>query len=452
MKAIVRVSALDVCFLVALTAPVIPVHTARAQGDTIAAPPRALSSAVELRLADLYAVAARSSPRIEAATAQARAADARIASAKRPPDPELQLGFMNRSLPSLRPMVPLGMTQIQVMQMLPTPGKLTLAGRIASAQALAAAARTEDIRWDVRNRIAMAFYDLYRLHRSLSIAQQTKGLLQDIAKTARAMYAVGDGRQADVLRAQVEVARMTEEITRMESMRSAMNGRLAAVLDVPDAPTGVPSLPNLPDTLPPLEQLIAIAQVNRPMIVAGRRELDAAAANKALARKQIWPDLKVGVQYGQNRGEMGVERMGSLMLGATVPIFARSRQLRMRDEAEAVRAMTAADLAATRAETRGRITEIYADFIRARNLRALYRTTVIPQAQGAFTASLASYRVGEVNLMTLLDNQMTVNNYQQEVFGLEAEQGKAIAEMEMLLGQSLFDPGSTTTSTTRAGQ
>lgn len=340
-------------------------------------------------------------------------------------------------------MDPLGMTQIQLMQMLPLPVKLKLAGQIASSEASAATARAEDIRWDVRSRIAMAFYDVYQIQNSLKVAGQTKRILQDIAKTVQSMYAVGDGKQADVLRAQVEVTKMSEDIVRMESMRSAMTGRLASTLDLSDTVAGVAALPNLPDSLPPLEQLIAIAETNRPMILAGRLDLAAAIASERLAAKEIWPDIQVGVQYGQNRGAMGTERMGSLMVGATIPIFARSRQLKMRDEAEAMRSMAAADLAAMRAETRGRITELYADFVRARNLRALYRTTVLPQAQGTVSASFASYRVGDVNLMTLLDNQMTVKNYQQQVFELEAEQGKAIAEMEMLVGRSLFDPSST---------
>lgn len=42
--------------------------------------------------------------------------------------------------------------------------------------------------------------------------------------------------------------------------------------------------------------------------------------------------------------------------------------------------------------------------------------------------------------MTLLDNQMTLNRYQRELFVLVAEQGKAVAEMEMLIGRELFDP------------
>ena len=105
-----------------------------------------------------------------------------------------------------------------------------------------------------------------------------------------------------------------------------------------------------------------------------------------------------------------------------------------------MRSMSVADLRAMRAETRGRMAELHADYTRARNLRALYRTTILPQAEATVTASFAAYRVGDVNLMTLLDNQMAVNRYRQELISLNAEQGKAIAEMEMLLGRPLFDP------------
>jgi hypothetical protein len=116
----------------------------------------------------------------------------------------------------------------------------------------------------------------------------------------------------------------------------------------------------------------------------------------------------------------------------------------MREEAGAMRTMAAADLAAMRAETRGRIASLYADFTRARNLRRLYTTTILPQTEGTVTASFAAYRVGDVNLMTLLDNQMTMNRYRQESIALEAAQGKAIAEIEMLIGRELFDPSAVT--------
>jgi len=108
-----------------------------------------------------------------------------------------------------------------------------------------------------------------------------------------------------------------------------------------------------------------------------------------------------------------------------------------------MRLMTTADVAAMRAETRGRMTELYAEYTKARNLASLYRTTVIPQAEGAVTASFSAYRVGSVDFMTLLDNRMSVNEYRQQLVLLESEQGKAIAEMEMLLGRALFDAAGT---------
>ena len=393
-----------------------------------------------ISLSDVYRLSA-GAPHVTAAIALARAAQQRVSSAKLPPDPELQLGLMNRELPSLAPMNPLGMTQIQLMQILPLGGKLRLAGRIAANKAVAAQNRAANMRWDIRARAAMAFYDLHAIQEQLTIARETKRLVQDIAKVSQAMYAVGDAKQADVLRAQVEIARMTEEIVRMESMRTSMGSKLLAMLALPLSITQQSArAPLLPDGLPPLELLVAEAEQRRPMVVAGEKDLASAADQERLARKEIWPDLQLGIQYGWRSGEMGTEKMGSLMIGASIPVYARSRQFRMRDEAAAMREMSTADLSVMRAETRGRMVELYADYTRARNLRELYRTTILPQAQATVTASFAAYRVGDVNLMTLLDNQMTVNRYRQELLVLDAEQGKAIAEMEMLLGRVLFDP------------
>jgi outer membrane protein TolC len=347
---------------------------------------------------------------------------------------------MNRSLPSLAPMDPLGMTQLQLMQMIPVAGKLSLAGNVASAQSEAARERADDVGWDVRSRVAMAFYELYQTDRSLAVAVDTRRLLEDIAKTAQAMYAVGDGRQTDVLKARVEIAKMTEDVVRMRTMRVASTAKLAGLLDLtPDSTLATPVLPVFPNELPTLDSLLALADRARPMIRAGRSDLRAADASATLAAREIWPDLQVGVAYGQRAGEMGTERMGSFMIGASVPVFAGSRQRKMRDEAEAMRAMAVADLQAMRAQTRARVAELYANLVRARNLAQLYRTTILPQARAAVASSLGSYRVGEVNLMTLLDNEMTVNRYSQELYALDAEQGTTFAELEMLIGRELFD-------------
>jgi outer membrane protein TolC len=228
----------------------------------------------------------------------------------------------------------------------------------------------------------------------------------------------------------------------MQSMREAAAARLNALLNRPqETEVASPVLPEYPAELPALDSLQHLALEQRPMIVAGQREVEAAAAEARLARREIWPDLQLGVQYGQQpMPGGGTDRMMSFMLGFSVPIFAGRRQLPMRREAAAMRLMAEADLEAMRADTRGRLGELYADIGRARRLGALYRGTIIPQAEATVASALSTYRLGAVDFMTLLDDQMTVNSYRQALFQLEAEQGRALAEIEMLVGQELLNP------------
>jgi len=244
---------------------------------------------------------------------------------------------------------------------------------------------------------------------------------------------------ADVLRAQVELARMAEELVRMDAMRSSAATRLNAIVDNPvDRTVPPPMEPRWEGELPPTDSLLALALARRPMLLAGAATVSAAGAGERLAGREIWPDLEVGLQYGWRPMDDGTEHMVSVMLGLRLPIWAGSRQGSMRREATAMREMATADLQAMEAETRGRVSELVAAVARARRLRTLYRRTVLPQAEATFSSALAAYRVGGVDFMTLLDAQMNVNRYHQAAIAATAELGQAIAELEMMTATPLL--------------
>jgi outer membrane protein TolC len=401
----------------------------------------AQSAAPPLLLPALYQRLDTISPRLIAASAETRAAQARIGPVRRLPDPQLQLGLMNRDLPGFGLNDPLGMNQIQVMQMVPFPGKRGAAERTATARADATSARAGDIRLELRNQLAAIFYDLYAVDQAVVVAASSQSLLRNVAATAQSMYAVGEGRQADVLRAQVEVDRMSEEIVRMRAMREGLAARLNAILDQPqDSLVATPELPAFPHDLPSLDSLIAGAVGTRPVLVAGKDEIRAADEARQLAGREIWPDLQLGAIYGwRTMPEGGTDHMLSLMLGFSLPIWAGSRQNQMKAEADAMIVAAQSDLAALIADTRGRLASAYAELRQARQLQELYRTTLLPQVRATVVASQSAYRVGDVNLMTLLDSEMTLNRYEQELFQLQASEGKSWAELEMLAGRSLLE-------------
>lgn len=424
----------------------------RAPGPAQAAPAAATQGPASgagapdtLTLAQVYALARARNPRVAAAVAVADAVATRVPGAGLPPDPSLQLGVMNLSLPSLSANMPSAMApQIQLMEMLPTPGKLGLARRIARDSATMAGADASEAWWEVRAGAAMAFYDVYAADSQLEVMQRTLRLLEDFRQVAQAMYASGEGRQSDVLRAGVEVAKMQAEIARMQAMRTAAVARLNAALDRPAAtPVAAVALPPLPLTTPSADTLLAWADSTRPMLARGRTAIDQAAARSQLARKEVWPDVSVGLAYGQRPGDMGTERMASAMVGFTLPVFAGSRQLKMREEAAAMGRMAAAELGDMRAQVRARLAAVSADLDRDRTLVTLYRTQVLPQAQANVQSALSSYRVGQVDFMTLVDAQMTANQYEQELYGMLGQYGASLAELEMTIGREVPATGRT---------
>src|SRR5690606_7786540 len=84
-----------------------------------------------------------------------------------------------------------------------------------------------------------------------------------------------------------------------------------------------------------------------------------------------------------------------------------------------------------------RIGELVAELDRARTLMALYRAEVLPQAGAAVESAFSSYRVGAVDFMTLVDAQMTLAGYEQELHRLRSEFGQLVAELEMTIGRDL---------------
>ncbi|MHC4295562.1 MAG: TolC family protein, partial [Planctomycetota bacterium] len=88
-------------------------------------------------------------------------------------------------------------------------------------------------------------------------------------------------------------------------------------------------------------------------------------------------------------------------------------------------------------ETLAGLAELRAQVERARNLSALYSTSILPQAHAAVESALSAYRVGRVDYMTLLGNEMTVNRYQIERVRLTAEYHRAVAQVEAIIGNQL---------------
>ena len=385
-----------------------------------------------LRLVDAIALAQRDNPALQAARLIADAAAERVSPAGAWSDPMLSFGLMNRPLDGFGTDDMMTMNSIELMQRIPWPGKLGFAEeraeRLADAQALDAAETERQL----VARVTGAYYQLAFMDRGLVVMRETRDLLRDFLDVSSTRYAVGEGLQQDVLQAQIAVAQMTENITVLEQDRVAMAARLNALLGrsatVAIAALG---LPEPEGELPPVDSLMLQAAAERPALAAARERARAAEAGYRSSRRQLYPDLTVSLGYGQRPQYTD---MATIMIGVSVPIFAGSSQLPLRREMAAEQAAREAEARDLSNETFARLIELRAAAARAARLAALYRDAILPQARAAVESAFSAYRVGAVDYMTLVENEMTVNRYEIESLRLAADYQRSLAELKALVG------------------
>jgi outer membrane protein TolC len=370
-----------------------------------------------LKLEEVLELAREVSPRVRAALEMVEAARAREPGAGLLPDPNLQVGVMNLALPEFSATMPASMAPtFQAMQRIPIAG----------------------VWWEVRTEAASAFYRIYQIDGQVEVMQRTLELLGDFQAVARSMYEAGSGRQADILRANVEIARMEAEIERMMAMRAAAGSHLNAILNRPsETLVPLPALDPLPASVPERAVLRNWALESRPVLGSHRGEVERAGTRRLLANREIWPDLTVGIQYGLGRMAGDLKSMGGASVGFSIPLYAGRRQMKVRDEAAAMESAARARFEHAFAVVDAQIGAGLADLEQNRTLIRLYREEILPQARATVESSLSSYRVGAVDFMTLLDAQMALNRFEGEYFGLVAAYGSTIARLEMTIGRDL---------------
>src|SRR5207244_13060039 len=70
-------------------------------------------------------------------------------------------------------------------------------------------------------------------------------------------------------------------------------------------------------------------------------------------------------------------------------------------------------------------------------LLALYESGIIPQSSTALESALSGYEVGNVDFLTLLNNSITLLNYEMQYYQELTKHEQALAELEPLIGMEL---------------
>ena len=394
----------------------------------------------------LIAEALKANPEVKQMAALHSAAKETIRSAGALDDPEL--AFIIKDLPiDSWAFNKEDMTQkmLELSQKFPFPGKRRLRSEVAAEQARSEGFTYQDKANEVRAKVVIAYWGLSLAHTSYDLTHKNKIFWEQVVQVAETRYGVGQGTQADVLQAQVELGnyldRLLQWTQRQESFRAELNALRA---QPPQTPLSRPQpLQPQPFSLK-LDHLLALAEA-RPQLQALKALVAKQEKSVDLARKEYYPDVTVSLAYGFREtlappiNQKQPDMFGSKVM-FTLPIWYGSKiQPKIREELARQNAAREAHQSASNLLS-GALKDRHAKLHRLSQQIALFHQGIVPQARQAASAALASYQVGALDFGQLYQNQIAVYNAEMQLQEYLKDFQENWAELEWLVGQELPRP------------
>lgn len=378
-----------------------------------------------LTMAAVVRVASERRDEIQAARARALAAEARPTIVSALEDP-----MVSPSLDHLPFMMEGADVSVAVEQ------RFALSGirghRRASARADLDRLRADAIRTtlDVEVQAANAFLMLQERRNTAALVTEQIAFAGDVVSAVNARYAGGTAPQADVLRAEVEVARLEAFakalVSEVRGAEVMLNTSLARDSETPVPPLApiafAQSLPSWPT--------IKAALTSRPELAGGRAEVARAEAEVQVMRDMYRPmvTLRTGPSYtmAEGRGWMG-------MVGLSLPIW-RNKLRAGVAEAQAMRAMSEADLRAMSRMVEGEAAVAVTQLQAALDRRSALNTDVLPRARMVIEPAVAGYASGQLPLVSVIEAVQALWRVQSDLISADIEFGLAWARLGRALG------------------
>jgi outer membrane protein, heavy metal efflux system len=391
-------------------------------------------------LNDLVAEALRDNRDIRAAQKKYEASLDRRSVVSSLPDPRLTLASVNAGNPI--PGTTLGsqdMSQLgfEVMQDLPSFGKLRLEGKMAQKDADAGWQAYREVQLQVVSQVKQAFYRWHYVGQALDVVAKDHDLLEKFEKIAEARYAVGRGIQQDVLRAQVEISALVKKRLELEREQGGLVAKLNSLLNrPPESALGRPG--DYPKAALPqsIDELYQSARVNSPSLSQDQAQIEKNTYAMDLARKDYYPDFSVG---GGWFSRAGLPSVWTARVDVRLPVyFWRKQRYAVRESAQML-GESQREYESAAQNLNFRVKDDYLMAKASEQLLDLYSKAIIPQSTLALDSSMASYQVGNLDFESLLTNFRSLLEYEMNYYEEFSNFHQALARLEESTGRRLTD-------------
>ena len=326
-----------------------------------------------------------------------------------------------------------------VSQEVPFPGKLSLAGREARKEADSEGEMYRAVVLDTIARLKLAYYDWFYVWKAIETTNKNRDLLERFEKIARARYSVGKGIQQDVLKAQVELSGLAQQLELLEQRRGSIEAQINSLLNrAPGTPLGRPAdLKRSPFELK-LDSLLGLIESSAPRLRARQLLVESRGVGVDRAKKEYLPDFNFNFQWERTGSRFRDYYMATV--DVKVPLYFWRKQRYGVEEAAARLQESRQNYQSTRQELLFMAKDQYLVAKTSERVLALYDSGIIPQAALSLESALAGYEVGSVDFLTLINNLVTLLNFEVQYYEELAKHEQALARLEPLVARPLTQP------------
>lgn len=326
---------------------------------------------------------------------------------------------------------------LTVEQRFPLSGERGNKRRAAQAEARRLRAETARVALDVELDAMTAFLMLQERRQMTAILGEQLALAHELVSAASARYASGTGSQPEVLRAEIEVARLEADLSALGSEVDAAEAMLNTSL-ARAAEAEIPPLEGVAVTLAPAawSDVRKAALRSRPELSVGQAEIRKAEAEVTVMESMDAPMalVRTGPAYTMTDGAGWM-----LMVGLSIPIW-RDRINSGVREAQAMVAMSRADLRAMRRMVEGEAAVSRHRVLAARARYLAQRDEIVPRARRMMEPSLAGYASGALPLVGVIEAAQTLWSAEAELVAAEIDLGLAWARFNRSIGNGVSQP------------
>lgn len=400
-------------------------------------PPDLLAGQSALSLEDVTKKALAKNPSVAAARARWRMAIQRIPQEAAWEDPKLNVrSLLGRFVP-----IPVnGFTDqtVSLEQSIPISGKNRSRERAAAAEAAAAFQELRRQELDVVAKARSAFIQLVNDYELLELNQAEVTALSQTIDNSRTKFEVGKQPESDILIAQIERQKVSEERQDLEQKLSNDETALKVLINI-DAfgSFGRPDLPKRRAVNLNPRELRSRILLNNPEVLQANAQLAAAQSRYQLAKREWIPDPTVSIEADHYNAGSQIASEVSGGISISLPWFNEKKYSAR--EREALDQVIAAQEVAegSKSQALGKLRDQLQKIQTLHHHTDLYETTLIPSAMQNVSANQSDYETDKTTFQNLLSSERNLWEIEAVYHRHLTDYQIVLAELESLLGSNL---------------